>query len=195
MAAREQLVESLQGAFSPGGRHAQFGATVEQGIDMPALYVPAANVYTAIETLKTDPAFRFDQLSYLTATDELNPQEDDDDEDAGAAGDRFRIVYFLMSVATGTRLKVHTTVPQSDRAVVRSLVSMYLGANWMEREVFDMFGIVFGGHPDLRRILMPEEYTHFPLRKDFPLEGIEPDRLYRTWERARNEQSGSESEL
>jgi NADH-quinone oxidoreductase subunit C len=55
----------------------------------------------------------------------------------------------------------------------------------MERECFDMFGVVFEGHPALKRLLMPEDYDHFPLRKDFPHYGIEPDRLYREWERAR----------
>jgi NADH-quinone oxidoreductase subunit C len=183
MTNQETLVVALQAAFGPGGRHENAlgeGAPPPQvaaGIDMPAAFVERGGVRTLLGILKNDPEFRFDQLSYLTATDEL------DQPDAGDC--RFRIVYFLFSTATARRVKVHTRVPESDGPVVDSVVPLYLGANWMEREVFDMFGIRFAGHPELRRILMPEEYRHYPLRKDFPLEGEQPDRLYRDWERAR----------
>lgn len=75
-----------------------------------------------------------------------------------------------------------------------SLYGVYRGANWMERECFDMFGIDFIGHTGLKRLLMPDGYDHFPLRKDFPHQGIEPDRLYREWDQRRRDRSPLRSE-
>jgi len=69
---------------------------------------------------------------------------------------------------------------------VPSIIDLYPGAAYAERECYDMFGIVFDGHADLKRLLMPDGYDHFPLRKDFPHQGIEPDRLYREWDAARH---------
>jgi len=68
---------------------------------------------------------------------------------------------------------------------VATCTDLWPGAGFSERECYDMFGVRFEGHPDLRRLLMPEGYGHHPLRKDFPHEGIEPDRLYREWDRER----------
>jgi len=86
------------------------------------------------------------------------------------AKDRFGLVYLLASTETNERitLRVYLNEPELN---VPSVVPLWEGANWMEREVFDMFGIVFDGHPDLRRILMPDEFTAYPLRKDYPLQG------------------------
>jgi NADH-quinone oxidoreductase subunit C len=164
-------METLAEAFGAAGRYSSFGAIASAGIDMPVLEVASQHVYATIEALLRDPALRFDQLSYVTATDE-QPDEP-----------RFRLVYLLYAVARNARVRVATRVPESSSAVIRSVVPLHGGANWMEREVFDMFGIRFEGHPDLRRILMPEGYGHYPLRKDFPIDGIEPDKLYREWER------------
>jgi NADH-quinone oxidoreductase subunit C len=100
-------------------------------------------------------------LAELTAVDYL--------EYPGAT-DRFGVVYGLLSTLTGERLIVKTFVNPPDPKLP-SVVPLWRAADWMEREVFDMFGIVFTGHPDLRRILMPEEFTAFPLRKDYPLRG------------------------
>jgi NADH-quinone oxidoreductase subunit C len=168
----ERLLAALTSALGAGGRYESWGSTASPGIRIPSIEVKAADVATALKALRDDPAFSFDQLSYLTATDEM------------PAEPRFRLVYFLLSTANAWRLEVHTKIPES-AAKVASVVPLFLGANWMEREVFDMFGIAFEGHPELKRILMPEGYVHHPLRKDFPIEGIEPDRLYRKWERAR----------
>ena len=77
------------------------------------------------------------------------------------------LVYHLYSFASGDRLRIKTRI--GDEATVPSLAGLWKSADWNEREVYDMFGIRFEGHPDLRRILMPDDYTDFPLRKEFPL--------------------------
>ncbi len=81
------------------------------------------------------------------------------------------MVYLLANTETAGRLTVRCFVNEPEPSV-RSVVALWEGANWMEREVWDMFGIHFEGHPDLRRILMPEEADYFPLRKDYPLQGL-----------------------
>ncbi len=83
---------------------------------------------------------------------------------------RFGLVYNLLATETGERLIVRTFC-DVETAVVPSVVPLWEAANWLEREVWDMFGIRFEGHPDLRRILLPEEFTDHPLRKDYPLQG------------------------
>jgi NADH-quinone oxidoreductase subunit C len=103
----------------------------------------------------------FDMLVELTAVDYLYYPD---------ARDRFGIVYALRNMTTGERVYVKTYVNEPD-VTVPSAYSLWNGADWMEREVYDMYGILFAGHPDLRRILMPEEFTAFPLRKDYPLRG------------------------
>jgi NADH-quinone oxidoreductase subunit C len=103
----------------------------------------------------------FDMLAELTAVDYLNYPN---------ARDRFGVVYGLVNTATGERLFVKTFLNEPD-LTLPSAYCLWKGADWLEREVFDMYGIVFADHPDLRRILMPEEYTSFPLRKDYPLRG------------------------
>jgi len=103
----------------------------------------------------------FDLLVDVTCVDYLNYRD---------ASHRFGLVYLLASTATNERLTVRVYLNEPDLKVP-SMVPLWAGANWMEREVFDMFGIRFDGHPDLRRILMPEEFAAFPLRKDYPLQG------------------------
>lgn len=84
---------------------------------------------------------------------------------------RFEVVYQLFSLKPKERIALKVKVDEKDCAVP-TITSVYSGANWQEREVFDMYGIEFTEHPDLRRIYMPEEFEYFPLRKDFPLMGI-----------------------
>ncbi len=121
--------------------------------------VPKANISEALELLKHDRGF--DLLVDITCVDYLNYRD---------ATDRFGLVYVLANVATNERLIVRTFLNEPD-LTVPSAVPLWEGANWLEREVWDMFGITFDGHPDHRRILMPEEYTAHPLRKDYPLQG------------------------
>jgi NADH-quinone oxidoreductase subunit C len=103
----------------------------------------------------------FDLLVDVTCVDYLNYRE---------ALHRFGLVYLLTNTVTNERLTVRVYLDEP-HLTVSSMVPLWAGANWFEREVFDMFGVHFEGHPDLRRILMPEEFTAFPLRKDYPLQG------------------------
>ena len=103
---------------------------------------------------------------------------------------RFEVNYQLLSIEHGDRVRVVVPLDEAD-ASVPSITGLWVGASFFERECYDMFGITFEGHPDLRRLLMPDAYEHYPLRKDFPHQGIEPDRLYREWERARGASAGS----
>jgi NADH-quinone oxidoreductase subunit C len=116
-------------------------------------------VLEVLQFLKTECGF--DLLVDLTAVDYVEyPQ----------ARDRFGVIYALASTATRERLFVKVFLNEPD-LVLASVVPLWQGANWLEREVYDMFGIRFSGHPDLRRILLPDEFTAFPLRKDYPLRG------------------------
>ena len=126
--------------------------------DNRRIVVPAERVYPVLEFLKRDG---FDMLVEMTAVDYLEYQ---------GATDRFGLIYVLINTTTGERvmIKAHLNPPELD---VPSAYPLWKSADWLEREIFDMFGIVFTGHPDLRRILMPEEFTAFPLRKDYPLKG------------------------
>jgi NADH-quinone oxidoreductase subunit C len=103
----------------------------------------------------------FDTLIDLTAVDYLEYPN---------ATDRFGVVYALLSTTNDERLIVKTFLNPPDLQLP-SAYPLWRSADWMERELFDMFGISFAGHPDLRRILMPEEFTAFPLRKDYPMKG------------------------
>src|SRR5262249_49981405 len=112
------------------------------------------------------PGLRFDLLMDLTAVDYLRyPGRDD--------GPRFEVVYHLYSVPENHRLRVKVPVGE-DAPVVPSAVPLWPIANWLEREVWDMFGIRFDGHPDLRRLLLYEEFVGHPLRKDYPVHKRQP---------------------
>jgi len=123
------------------------------------LRVPREHLYALAEALRD--SYGFDLLVDLTCVDYLNYRD---------ATDRFGLVVVLAGTETNERLTLRVYLNEPDLTVA-SLVPLWEGANWMEREVWDMFGIDFDGHPDLRRILMPEEFTAHPLRKDYPLQG------------------------
>ena len=127
--------------------------------DNKRVVVPAERVYAVLECLKA--ACGFDMLAEMTAVDYLRYPD---------AKDRFGVVYCLLDTEAGTRLVVKTFVNDPD-PVLPSAYPLWKGADWLEREVYDMYGIRFEGHPDLRRILMPEDFTSYPLRKDYPLRG------------------------
>jgi len=121
--------------------------------------VLSKSLYDALAFLKSERQFDF--LVDITCVDYLHYR---------GAEDRFGLVYLLANTETNERITVRTFLNEPE-LTVPSAVSLWEGANWMEREVYDMFGITFAGHPDLRRILLPEEFTAFPLRKDYPLQG------------------------
>jgi NADH-quinone oxidoreductase subunit C len=121
--------------------------------------VSRASLFDALEFLKETRGF--DLLVDVTCVDYLNYRD---------ALERFGLVYLLANTVTNERITVRCFLDESELSVP-SATPLWDGANWMEREVYDMFGVEFEGHPDLRRILMPEEYTAFPLRKDYPLQG------------------------
>jgi NADH-quinone oxidoreductase subunit C len=121
--------------------------------------VPRAKSFAALQWLRDTR--HFDLLVDVTCVDYLHYRE---------APDRFGLVYLLAHSETNERITLRVYVNEADPTVA-SAVPLWEGANWLEREVYDMFGIVFEGHPDLRRILLPEEFEPFPLRKDYPLQG------------------------
>jgi NADH-quinone oxidoreductase subunit C len=135
------------------------GFKVSEFRDNFRLIVGADKVFDTLKYLKNHAGF--DMLAELTAVDYLHYPN---------ATDRYGVIYCLVNTATGERLFVKTFVNDPEPAVP-SAFPLWKGADWLEREVFDMYGIVFEGHPDLRRILMPEEFVSFPLRKDYPLRG------------------------
>ncbi|OIP82291.1 MAG: NADH-quinone oxidoreductase subunit C [Rhodobacterales bacterium CG2_30_65_12] len=110
-----------------------------------------------IEFLKADPACKFSTLIDITAVDWPEREH------------RFDVVYHLLSMYQNQRIRVKCPVAEGD--LVPSITGVFKGANWFEREVFDLFGIVFTGHPDLRRILTDYGFRGHPLRKDFPTTG------------------------
>ena len=119
---------------------------------------PAKDVFAVLKLLKGSG---FDMLFELTCVDYLHYPD---------AADRYGVVYGLLDTESGERLIVKTHVNDPEPRLP-SAVPLWSGANWLEREVFDMYGVRFDGHPDLRRVLMPEEFAEHPLRKDYPLRG------------------------
>jgi NADH-quinone oxidoreductase subunit C len=122
------------------------------------IYVDRASIREACALLKDDAACPFNFLSDLTCVD-WYPAEP-----------RFEVVYHLLSIPKKERVRLKVRLDSANPAV-ESLTSVWPGANFFEREVFDLFGIRFAGHPHLRRILMPEDWEGHPLRKDYPVEG------------------------
>ena len=121
--------------------------------------VPKDRVVEVCQFLKTDAELGFDLLCDLCGIDMYTPQN------------RFGVIYNLYSLKNKRRIRLKTFTEESD-ATVPTVTGVWGTANWHERETYDMFGIQFKGHPDLRRIYLPDEFEHFPLRKDFPLMGI-----------------------
>jgi NADH-quinone oxidoreductase subunit C len=136
-----------------------------QGADQPELVVPREQILAVVRALREHPALRFMHLSDLTAVDWW-PGEP-----------RFQVVYHLVSIEQRLRLRLKVPL-QGEDAHLPTLTVFWSGADWPEREVFDMFGIVFDGHPDLRRVLMPEDWEGHPLRKDHPVQISMPVKVY-----------------
>ena len=149
--ALRRLIEALPDAVLE--THAHVG-------DATACIDPERVVEVA-RLLRDDSELEFEMLTDVTAVDYLGEEP------------RFEMVYHFYSVAGNRRLRIKARVPE-EPAEIDSLVDVYASANWMEREVWDLYGIRFKGHPDLRRILLYEEFEGHPLRKDYPKEKRQP---------------------
>jgi NADH-quinone oxidoreductase subunit C len=125
--------------------------------DQATIIVPVGQLVPVMRTLRDTPELEFEFLADLTAVDWW-PSEP-----------RFEVVYHLASSRRASRLRVKVRVPEGT-ASVPTLTDVWLSADWLEREVWDLFGIVFDGHRDLRRLLMPDEWQGHPLRKDYPVQ-------------------------
>ncbi|MBI4264766.1 MAG: NADH-quinone oxidoreductase subunit C [Acidobacteria bacterium] len=134
------------------------GASFEaaRSVDFDAVYVPADRLVETCRALRDTPTLRFNVLAEVTAADYLpcNP--------------RFEVVYHLLSIPNRRRLRLKVRVRNGGS--VPTVQGIWPAAGWLEREVWDMFGIVFDEHPDLRRLLMPEDWEGHPQRKDYPVQ-------------------------
>ncbi len=141
----------------------RFGGAIESGTvqhEQTILYVSASSIVEVCRYLRDEHGFN--RASSVTALD-WYPQEP-----------RFEVVYLLHAVKENQRLRLKVRV-SGENPAVESVTGVWAGANWYEREVFDLFGITFSNHPDLRRIMMPEDWEGHPLRKDFPVHGHKYD--------------------
>jgi NADH-quinone oxidoreductase subunit C len=159
----------MDGAAILDRLRARFGATVVETHahrgDHTAVVDPAT-IVDVLRYCRDEAELGFDMLSDLTAVDYLKfPGRED--------GPRFEVVYHLYSLAHNHRVRLKVRVDEDD-AVVPTAVSLWPIANWLEREVWDMFGIRFEGHPDPRRLLMYEEFVGHALRKDYPINRRQP---------------------
>ncbi|MBI4536927.1 MAG: NADH-quinone oxidoreductase subunit C [candidate division NC10 bacterium] len=157
-AGREAPVESLT-AQHLRGRFPEAILEVKHWRNETTIVLRAAALVAACRFLRDDPELQFDFLSSVTGVDRQQLPEN---------SPRLEVVYHLYSLHTKRRVRLKVRV--DDGEAVPSLTEVWPTANWHEREVFDMFGVPFTGHPDLRRILMPEDWEGHPLRKDYPVE-------------------------
>jgi NADH-quinone oxidoreductase subunit C len=154
VASREAIEEAIRNEFGE--------SVVETSTFRDELTVRLAPeiIRDACRFLRDDPGMRFEQLIDLTAVDYLNL----------GRHPRFDVVYHLLSLEHNHRVRVKVAVGEEEPHVA-SVVEVWPGADWYERETYDLFGIVFDGHPNLTRIMMPDDWQGHPLRKDFPVGG------------------------
>src|SRR5215213_9369392 len=142
---------------------AEFGAAIERHLvssGQTVVYVGQDRSYEVLAWLKETPGEEYNYLTDVTAVDYRDPERP------------LEVVYKLRSLARKADLRIKVALDKRAPLEVRSVYDLWRGADWLEREVYDMFGVTFLGHPDLRRILMWETYAEgYPLRKDFPLRG------------------------
>ncbi len=159
----------MDGAAILAALQERFGAGVLETHDHRGDHTAVVDRAVLIDVLRfcrDDERLGFDMLMDLTAVDYSKyPGRED--------GPRFEVVYHLYSLGHNHRLRVKVRVDEDD-AVVPTAVPLWPIANWLEREVWDMFGVRFEGHPDLRRLLMYEEFVGHPLRKDYPINRRQP---------------------
>jgi NADH-quinone oxidoreductase subunit C len=138
---------------------------------MPTIYVPRESLVETARVLRDAPELRFTFLADIISVDYL-PREP-----------RYEVVYLLVCPGTGgfgdqpKRLRVKVRVPGAD-ATVPTVTGVWAAANWAERELYDLMGLVVTGHPDLRRILMPDDWDGYPMRRDYPVQIKQPVKTY-----------------
>ena len=155
----ETLKANLEAAF--GGRL----TSITESVGELTIVVKAADSLEVAKRLRDDRTLGFEQLIDLAGVDYQSYG------DGAYDGPRFAAVSHLLSVSNNWRLRLRVFAPDDDMPIVPSLVEIWNSANWYEREAFDLYGIVFEGHPDLRRILTDYGFIGHPFRKDFPVSG------------------------
>jgi NADH-quinone oxidoreductase subunit C len=160
MASIAALAETLKKTFGDkvAGLKQEYGELT--------MIVNAGDLLSVAAELRDQPGLRFEQLMDLCGVDYL------EFANGRHQGLRYAVVYHLLSVSLNHRLRLKAFASDSDFPVVDSVVGIWPSANWFEREAFDLFGIMFPGHPDLRRILTDYGFIGHPFRKDFPLSGF-----------------------
>ena len=160
MASRlDTLVQDLQSKFG------EKLLSVKTALAEVTVEVAAKDYYGVMEALRDAPDFRFDELIDLCGVDYSTYGE------GRWEGKRFAAVTHLLSVEKNLRLRVRVFADDEEFPMLDSVVPLWSSANWFEREAFDLYGIVFAGHPDLRRILTDYGFVGHPFRKDFPISG------------------------
>lgn len=173
LAAPSDLITPIRGQFP----YAIVGSH-QVGGDQ-TIILKRENLLAVMQYLRDDAAMAFEQLVDVTATDfaefdaDLRHFVSPLDDGLSAQLPRYEVVYHLLSISRAQRLRVKVPLSESD-SHLPSLCGLWIAANWGERETWDMYGIKFDNHPDLRRILMYEEFEGHPLRKDYPLRGYQP---------------------
>lgn len=141
------------------------GAAISSALGEVTVVVKAADYIRSMQALRDDPALGFEQMIDLCGVDYSQYGEGTWD------GPRFAVVVHLLSLQHNWRVRVRTFCPDDDMPLVESITPIWRAANWFEREAFDLFGILFDGHGDLRRILTDYGFIGHPFRKDFPITG------------------------
>ncbi len=152
----EELSEALTGVCGP-----LLSEKISNLGDL-TIRVSPSNIAEVLRRCKEDPRLLFTMLVDITAVDWMDQRPE-----------RFEVVYQLLSISTRSRLCVTVSLAE-DKPAIATATQLWAGANFLEREIWDMFGISFVGHPDLRRVLMYEEFVGHPLRKDYPVQGKQP---------------------
>ena len=159
MASIQTLADNLKSKFGDNI------ASVETYVGEVTVELSKENLLSVCRALRDDEGFKFDQLIDVCAVDYSEYGEGDWEKP------RYAVVYHLLSVETNQRLRLKVFLEDGPMPLIASVNDIWNSANWYEREAFDLFGIVFEGHPDLRRLLIDYGFIGHPFRRDFPLEG------------------------
>jgi NADH-quinone oxidoreductase subunit C len=141
------------------------GAAISAALGEVTVVVKATDYFAAMQTLRDDPTLAFEEMIDLCGVDYSQYGEGTWD------GPRYAVTVHLLSMANNWRVRVRTFAPDDDMPIVQSITPIWRAANWYEREAFDLYGILFDGHGDLRRILTDYGFIGHPFRKDFPISG------------------------